>query len=180
MSNTCLWIAAPIALALTFGCKSKEAAESKPAESKPADQKPADQKPADQKPADPAAAGTVPADQLGTFTCRNIQNDVCVGRTDHFEADVPVVNVTYKTLDLPKLKDIFVIQWIAEDVGQATPPNTVIGTINEEVTELPDGLKNYVVNSHLTRPTKGWPVGKYRVEIKHGDTLATTAHFTIQ
>jgi len=126
------------------------------------------------------SGGTVAADQMGTFTCKDVQADACVGSTDHFEATVPVVHMTYKTKDLPKVGDVYVIQWIAEDVGQAAPPNTVIGTLNEEVKEVAPGTTNYVVNSKLTKPDKGWPVGKYRVEVKRGDKLETTARFSIQ
>jgi hypothetical protein len=50
----------------------------------------------------------------------------------------------------------------------------------EEVTYARPDLENYVVNSRLTRPSSNFPVGKYRVEIKHGDKLATTARVTIQ
>jgi hypothetical protein len=32
----------------------------------------------------------------------------------------------------------------------------------------------------LAKPTKGWPVGKYKVEIYVGDELATTTTFTIK
>ena len=123
---------------------------------------------------------TITADKMGTFVCKDVQADACVSPTDRFDAAVPVVHVTHKTTDLPKVGDVYVIQWIAEDVGQAAPPNTVIGTLNEEVKVLAPGTTNYVVNSKLTKPTNGWPVGKYRVEIKRGDKLETTARFSIQ
>src|SRR5690606_27950684 len=110
--------------------------------------------------AEPTQPGsTVGAEELGTFTCKDVQNDACIGATDTFEATAPVAHMTYKTKDIPKNGDIYVIQWIAEDVGQAAPPNTVIATLNEEVGDAAPGLKNYVVNSRLTRPTAGWPVG---------------------
>ena len=125
-------------------------------------------------------AGAISADEMGTFTCKDVQDDACVGRTDHFDATVPVVHVTYKTKDLPKTGETYVIQWIAEDVGQAAPANTVIATLDEPVKDVPASADNYVVNSQLTKPTKGWPIGKYRVEIKLGDKLVTTARFTIQ
>ena len=32
----------------------------------------------------------------------------------------------------------------------------------------------------LNKPTKGWPVGKCRLQIYVGDDLATTAKFTIK
>src|SRR5580704_5917889 len=160
MRNTFPWIAA---VALVCGCKSKQP------ESKQADTKP--------------AAGA--AVQPGTFTCK--RNDAadgsdssCVDSTDHFDATVPVVHMTYRTLDLPKSGDTYVAQWIATDVGQAAPANTVIGTVNNAVGEVPAATRNYTLNSYLTKPTNGWPVGKYRVEVKLGDKLVTTAQFAIQ
>ena len=168
MRNTSLWIAASLAVALVCGCKSKESSESKQADTKP-------------------AAGATPAVQLGTFTCKKLQKEVagnsnspCVDSTDHFDAAVPVVQVTYTTPELPKSGDTYVIQWIATDVGQAAPANTVIATRNEPVGNVVAATTSYTVNSSLSKPTNGWPVGKYRVEIKLGDKLATTAQFAIQ
>jgi hypothetical protein len=179
MRNTSLWIAASLAAAIFCSCKSKQAepaAGATPAESKPA---------AGATPA--AGAAGAGADRLGTFTCKSIRdesaagsNSPCVDSTDRFEATVPVVHVTYTTPDLPKSGDAYVIQWIATDVGQAAPANTVIATVNQAVPEVPAAAKSYTVNSFMTKPTNGWPVGKYRVEIKLGDKLATTAQFSIQ
>ncbi|HEY3807705.1 MAG TPA: hypothetical protein VGL61_34210 [Kofleriaceae bacterium] len=161
MRNTSLWIAAALAIALACGCTSK------PSESKP--------------------AGTVSADQIGTFTCKQDQyegpdgsSSPCVDSTDHFDAAVPVVHVTYTTPDLPKSGDAYAIQWIATDVGSAAPANTVIGTVNKTVADVSAAATSYTVNSSLKKPTNGWPVGKYRVEIKLGDKLVTTAKFAIQ
>jgi hypothetical protein len=175
MRNTLLWIVASLAVALVCSCKSRESAEAKQTEAKPAG-------------GTTPAAGMVSADQTGTFTCRHIQNEgavgsnsPCVDSTDHFDANVPVVHVTYRTLDVPKSGDTYVVQWIATDVGQAAPANTVIGTANNTVEgDVPATAKNYTVNSYVTKPTNGWPVGKYRVEIKLGDKLVTTAQFAIQ
>jgi hypothetical protein len=125
------------------------------------------------------ASGDKSAETMGTFTCKDIKDDKCVGATGEFDAAVPIVHVTYKTKDLPKQGDVYVIQWIAEDVGDAAPANTVISTLEEKVVDDPSIAKNYVVNSSLTKPTAGWPVGKYRVEIKLEDELLTTARFSI-
>ena len=121
----------------------------------------------------------------GPFTCK--RNDAadgsdssCVDSSDHFDAAVPVVHVTYTSLDRPKSGDAYVVQWIATDVGQAAPANTVIGTTNIPVRDVLAAATSYTLNANLTKPTNGWPVGKYRVEIKYGDKLVTTAQFAIQ
>jgi hypothetical protein len=122
------------------------------------------------------------ADEVGTFTCKDVQNDKCIGATDKFEPSTPIIHVTYKSNTLPKNGDVFVTEWIAEDVGSAAPPNTTIATLPQEVKDMSDAAKSYVVNGQLSRPKTeaGWPVGKYRVDIKSGDKVVTTARFTIQ
>jgi hypothetical protein len=134
--------------------------------------------------ADPAAAPVaspdIGADKMGTFVCKEIKDDACVSETARFAVDSPVVHVTYKTESVPKNGEVFTMQWIAEDVGSAAKPNTVIATVEKKVAELPDfGVKNYVVNTQLSKPTAGWPVGKYRVEIKLSGALVTTARFEV-
>src|SRR5690242_10453619 len=89
--------------------------------------------------------GEVSADTMGTFTCATIEKDACVGPTDTFAADVPVVYVTYKTKDLPAAGEAYTFRWVAEDVGAAAPANTVIATLKKDVTDAPAGAKNYVV-----------------------------------
>jgi uncharacterized RDD family membrane protein YckC len=61
--------------------------------------------------------------------------------------------------------------WIAEDVGSAAPPNT-------KLAEKAFTGSN-VGEFSLTAPTAGWPVGKYRLEIYIGDTLAKSLPYTI-
>ena len=64
---------------------------------------------------------------------------------------------------------------IAEDVGDVAPANTkVLETILDIEGDTEAGDFNF------DKPTNGWPVGKYRVEIYVNDKLATTAKFTIK
>ncbi len=64
--------------------------------------------------------------------------------------------------------------WIAEDVGDAAPANTKIDEIT--VTGTKDDFEGAF---SLSKPDKGWPVGKYKVEIYDEDDLVTTVKFTI-
>jgi len=52
------------------------------------------------------------------------------------------------------------VRWIAQNVGKAAPPNYVIGT-HQTVTRGPLNL------ARLSRPTNGWPLGLYRLELVH-------------
>lgn len=149
-------------VATSIGCKSKQ--------------------PESKATAEPGAAegSAIVPEQMGTFTCTDLKQDVCLDPTDKFAATVPVVHMTYKTKDLPENGGTYVIAWIAEDVGAVAPANSVIATLNESVKDVQPGLKNYVVNSKLTKPTSGWPLGTYRVEVSYADKVVTTARFSIQ
>ncbi|MDB4962566.1 MAG: hypothetical protein JWP01_2565 [Myxococcales bacterium] len=157
-----IWLVVGV-VAISAGCKSKQP-ESKTAE--PGDK--------------PAEGSAIVPEQMGTFTCTDLKQDVCLDPTDHFAANVPVVHMTYKTKDLPEKGGTYVIKWIAEDVGATAPANTVIATLNESVKDAQPGMRNYVVNSKLSKPTNDWPVGTYRVEVSYGDKLVTTARFSIR
>jgi outer membrane usher protein FimD/PapC len=64
---------------------------------------------------------------------------------------------------------------IAEDVGDVAPANTkVLETKLDLEGDTDDGDFNF------SKPTKGWPIGKYRVDIYLNDQLATTAKFTVK
>jgi hypothetical protein len=65
--------------------------------------------------------------------------------------------------------------WIAEDVGFVAPRDSKI-TEARVTAEKPDDGGTFA----LARPTGGWPVGKYRLEIYVGDDLAETLKFTIE
>jgi hypothetical protein len=94
--------------------------------------------------------------------------------TTTFAANVPKLYAFFRT-NGSKPGDILRGVWIAEDVGAAAPKETKI----DEATLTADENDFYGAFS-LTKPTKGWPVGKYRVEIYAGDQLATTAKFAIK
>lgn len=123
-----------------------------------------------------AKAGTPP---IGTFTCKAVKDSTCTGATDHFDASADVLHVLYTTKDLPKKGDVFLTKWIAEDVGDAAPANTVVATHESTVGEISSDFVSYTVEGELKQPTKGWPKGSYRVEILLGEKVVTSAKFKI-
>jgi hypothetical protein len=90
-----------------------------------------------------------------------------------FAADVPKLYAFFRSTGT-KTGDSLRGVWIAEDVGDAAAKETKI----DEAT-LTASEDNFYGAFSLTKPTKGWPVGKYRVEIYLGDELATSTKFTI-
>ncbi|MBK7586194.1 MAG: hypothetical protein IPI67_39170 [Myxococcales bacterium] len=73
------------------------------------------------------------------------------------------------------------VKWIAEDVGDAAPKETPIRTVEIEQTKLTElgGKYPMTIDSSLTRPTKGWPIGKYRVELELNGKTVNSTPFTI-
>lgn len=64
--------------------------------------------------------------------------------------------------------------WIAEDVGDTAPANTKI-----DESTLTGDEDNFHGAFSLSKPEKGWPVGKYKVEFYDEDELVGTVRFTI-
>jgi hypothetical protein len=63
--------------------------------------------------------------------------------------------------------------WFAENVGDAAPRNFLIAE-NSLTTKGPLNVVS------LTRPTNGWPLGLYRLEIRQGDQLIHAERYIIE
>ena len=68
----------------------------------------------------------------------------------------------------------FVVVWIAEDVGDVAPPNYLIDSATVSLGPGADG------SFTLSRPHRGWPLGKYRMELSVNGELAAVEPFVIQ
>src|SRR6267143_5821666 len=90
-----------------------------------------------------------------------------------FATNTPTLYAIFKT-EGAKAGDKIRGVLIAEEVGDVAPANTkVLETILDVEGETEAGDMSF------SKPTNGWPVGKYRVEIYVNDEFATTAKFTI-
>ena len=88
--------------------------------------------------------------------------------------DTPKIFAIFKTKGLQKGDKLRGV-WIAEDVGSAAPANSKVG---EKTLALDEDTDDG--DFSVSKPTKGWPVGKYRLEIYVNDELATTEKFRIK
>lgn len=94
--------------------------------------------------------------------------------TDTFSADVPKIHAFFIGEAL-KPGDKVRGAWIADDVGSAAPKGTKI----DEATITAETPTDHSAFS-LSKPTAGWPVGKYHVDIYVNDKLAETVPFVIK
>jgi len=64
--------------------------------------------------------------------------------------------------------------WIAEDVGDVAPPNYLVDSVTVSVERGGEGA------FQLSRPTNGWPRGKYRLELNLMGERVLVEPFVIQ
>lgn len=91
-----------------------------------------------------------------------------------YTADAQKLYATFKTKGVSQGDKVRAV-WIADDVGEAAPAGTKI----DEKTLTLDGDTEEGEFS-LSRPTKGWPLGKYHVEIYVNNHLAAKVQFEIK
>ncbi|SCB32944.1 hypothetical protein [Rhizobium lusitanum] len=78
---------------------------------------------------------------------------------DSFAPDTPKIFVSADlTEDVPAGSKVN-IAWISVDSGGAAPPNYKIDEVNLDITSTINH-----VDSALTKPNSGWPVGTYKIE----------------
>ena len=93
---------------------------------------------------------------------------------DTFPADVPKIYALFESTGTKKGDKLRGV-WVAEDVGNAAPKGSKI----DETTVTPEEDDASGTFS-LSKPTKGWPPGNYRVDIYDGSKIAASAKFAIE
>ena len=93
--------------------------------------------------------------------------------TTIFTDDIPKIYARWQGETLKKGDTIRAV-WMTEDVGAAAPPNYKVAETSKTATE-PRSFGTFT----LSKPNKGWPVGKYRLELYVGSELVETLRFTI-
>ena len=90
----------------------------------------------------------------------------------NFPADTPALYVSADLVDVASTSKI-TFSWISVDSHGAAPANHVIDKVDLDV-----GVNNHV-DSQLSKPTAGWPVGTYRVDLAIDGAVADTVPFSI-
>ncbi|HZB47015.1 MAG TPA: tetratricopeptide repeat protein, partial [Pyrinomonadaceae bacterium] len=92
-----------------------------------------------------------------------------------FAPDTPQLVCVWSVADIPSGGTTIKGVWVAEDTGGAAPPNYVIGETPYELA----GPQPMAGRFDLSKPTRGWPPGKYRLELHLAGRLAHTVAFRI-
>ncbi len=89
-----------------------------------------------------------------------------------FNMNTPEIFVTFGLSNVP-VGDKIKGAWVCEESKEA-PPNY---EIDAATIVIGPGVNNG--NFSLTKPTKGWPAGKYRVDLYWNDKVAESVKFTV-
>ena len=90
----------------------------------------------------------------------------------NFPVDTPALYVSADLVDVASTSKI-TFSWISVDSHGAAPANYVIDKVDLDV-----GANNHV-DSQLSKPTAGWPVGTYRVDLAIDGAVSDTVPFSI-
>lgn len=82
-----------------------------------------------------------------------------------FTADVPKIYCIFRTTGSHKGDKLRSV-WVAEDIGDLAPHDTKI----DEATVTAD-RDDFFGSFSLSKPSKGWPLGRYRVEFHDNDEV---------
>lgn len=124
-------------------------------------------------PAPQAPDARVVAAQLGGDSTPDYQ---IVNPDTSFAPDAPQIVCVWRVADVPAAGATIKGVWIAGDTGGAAPPNYRIGEKSYPLTRSALAGGNF----SLSKPTNGWPPGKYRLELYLDDRLAETLPFRVE
>ncbi len=117
---------------------------------------------------------------MKTVISDNVVNDEAVGgEKTVFTKDTNKVFVVVTT-DQVKPGQVVKSIWIADDTNGAAPANYQIDEKSLDVGKDMNSDKNWVATFSLSKPTAGWPLGQYHVDIYVDKVLAKTIKFTVQ
>jgi hypothetical protein len=122
-----------------------------------------------------------PGAKFGTWVCPEVRGETCVGAATEFDAaGLGKLHLLHVTPKVPEVGQLFLVVWIAEDVGSAAPPDKVIARTRLTYDGKDQArATHYTIHGHISLP-KGWPPGKYRVEVREGEEkIVATTRFTV-
>ena len=90
----------------------------------------------------------------------------------NFPADTPMIYISADLTDVASTSKI-TFSWISVDSHGVAPANYTIDKVDLDV-----GSNNQV-NSQISKPTAGWPVGTYKVDMAIDGAVADSVPFSI-
>lgn len=96
-----------------------------------------------------------------------------------FNKETPKIYLIAKTSNVKK-DDYLRAVWIAEETNAAAPPNYQIDENTQVVDKGIDQDHEFVATFTLLKPSAGWPVGKYKVDVYKNTDLIKSINFKVK
>lgn len=96
-----------------------------------------------------------------------------------FNKQTPMIYCVCHTKDVKK-GDVIKATWIAVDSHNVAPPNYKIDESNLTVSEDLSGGLTYTAKFSFSKPTRGWPIGRYKVDISVNNNPVTSKEFNVK
>jgi len=93
---------------------------------------------------------------------------------DSFAPDTPMIYFSADLVDVASGSKV-TISWISVDSHGVAPANYKVDEVNLDI-----GANENQVTSSINKPTAGWPVGTYRVDLSIDGTAADAADFVVK
>jgi hypothetical protein len=120
-----------------------------------------------------ACGPSVPTITQATLGAGATEDDAAAHASTQFTTDTAKIYCLWKAEGIKTSTPVRGV-WIAEDSGGVAPPNYKIDEASVTISSSSSG------NFNLSKPTAGFPAGKYRLEIYFGPTLTKTIPFTVK
>ncbi len=91
-----------------------------------------------------------------------------------FATDTPAIYISADLADVETGSTV-TVSWVSVDSGRVAPPNYEIDSVNLDI-----GMIDNHVNSSLSKPNAGWPVGDYRVDLAVDGEVADSVEFAVE
>lgn len=92
-----------------------------------------------------------------------------------FAADTPKIFLSADMTDEVASGSKLTVRWVSVDSGGVAPANYKIDEASFEI-----GIIENHVDSSITKPDAGWPVGTYQVQIDVDGTVKETVDFSVE
>jgi hypothetical protein len=120
---------------------------------------------------------------LPKFKCTLTDHELSGNRPGNsmstFTKTTPVIYLICKSHDVEQGQTIKAV-WIAVDTNNVSPANYKIA---EKSTQPPNNVANfrtYTASFYLSKPTNGWPIGTYDVDLYVDNLIVQSVKFNVQ
>lgn len=116
--------------------------------------------------------------RMGLTLCAQLKRGICIEGATAFKRDTAKIYATYAAREVPAEGTPFALSWVAADAGGVKDKVLTVTRLEAGKLDRRKGSFFHITGS-LSRPTRGWPVGTYRLDVLKKDARVASAEFTV-